>query len=911
MKNPWRSVRALVAAALLLGLPACGAGLITGVAASGGGSESRPPELLLAPVLPLVPAANTTRTVVITNAQLSAAAQVRVRLQALGETVDQLAPQISVQSGSTAITFGVATGLIAKAAVDPSAADVDALLTVLVDGRPIGSTVPVLLVRQPRAELDLAPGTARFVSPFGEAVTVRVGALRDFGSVEMFVATRDPDNAAADGGPATLIRPCTNVEAVPTGTPGEAMVTGTLPGNSFPDQADVFVRDASAGESTAVRVYYEPAITLALPSQGITTGGNLVTLIGTALVPHDFGQMPAPLQFDAVEFAFQKGNRRIELGREDFRAELSAGDRLVFRMPSSPDGRPGQVDIVLRVQLEGVVAEVVASQVFLFASPHPFFGPRGAALDRFPVAVAPIPLDGAPAGGDAPDFAVLSEESGVAYLQLLLAQENGMFLRFGARRRIGDPEVPAERNPADLCSADFDGDDVPDLFVVNSGAAMAVHHIVLGQAKPKTPLGGVFQVPGIGGMAHCRTGRFDGDELEDVLLVPGPAADPQQRPQLLLSRPYFDPSTERVVPAFAQPIDVPVGAMSYQAVEVADLDGDGFLDVAVVDGVQLELDIAYGRGDGTFENAVPLVVTVPGYTPDPGSPAVGLHACGNGPQQSLGLVLGGDNDGVGADPQALVAVLHQSSPRVFGQPLGSDIRGLGSDPVGASVIANIDRTEALELVVGIRNELLTGPAAVAVFYYRGPDFFPLSGGVEVGGEQPRKVRGLHFGRAFAANPSGGGLAVFAVHESDVDGVPERRLSTFLVFDDGVLPTTLLAPDGGRHRDTPIGAIIGGNWSARAVAGHGAVRDLAVVRNDDSTGVPSIEILENDGFGGFPIPGELIAVPGIVPPTLALLPAPEDEIEALVFVDESSRLGFWRPRVAGAFTLTNELRLASP
>src|SRR5262245_1679752 len=69
----------------LLSLGACGAGLITGIAAGnrGGGSpEARVPELSVQPLMPLVPPPNTTRTAVVANAQIAAAARIVVRIDA-------------------------------------------------------------------------------------------------------------------------------------------------------------------------------------------------------------------------------------------------------------------------------------------------------------------------------------------------------------------------------------------------------------------------------------------------------------------------------------------------------------------------------------------------------------------------------------------------------------------------------------------------------------------------------------------------------------------------------------------------------------------------------------------------------------------------------------------------------------
>src|SRR5205814_1245125 len=97
----------------------------------------------------------------------------------------------------------------------------------------------------------------------------------------------------------------------------------------------------------------------------------------------------------------------LVLAPQDLRPQDSDLDRLVFTMPASSDGRPGAVDIVLRVRLGAVTAEVTAANRFTFANPQPVFGPRGAVLDGAPVASAPIRLESAPSGTDAPDFALL------------------------------------------------------------------------------------------------------------------------------------------------------------------------------------------------------------------------------------------------------------------------------------------------------------------------------------------------------------------------------------------------------------------------------------------------------------------------------------------------------------------------
>lgn len=880
---------------LVPGLTGCGAGLITGLAANQGGgttAAARRPELAMSPVLPLVPAPNTVRPVVVSNAAVSGASRLQVVLEAAGSSVVQGSPTVSSQGGATTITFVLDTTAIVRAVADPTADDVPGRLRVLVDDRDLAPPASVVLVRQPVATLEQAPlPGALFVSPLGARVQVRLSGLRhsDPANLQMLAATRDP-GVGGGGGPAPqVVRGCTGLELVPTGIPGQAVVSASVPGNGFPDRFELFVRDAISGQSTvASNAYYRPDLALALPSRGSTTGGALVTLIGTALVPHDFGSgvLPAPLSFADVTIWVRKGGRETQVPRADLRVADSGRDRLVFTMPGAPDGRPGPVDIVLRTQLEGAMAEVVAGDLFLYANPDPVFGPRGAVLPQAPVAVVPINLDGAPQVDDAPDFAVLGEEGGVGVLQLLLGLENGMFQRFGARRTVGDPEVPAERGPVDLAAGDFDGDGVPDLFVANAGANTAVHHVVLGQTRPQVPLGNVFRVPGTAGMARCRAADFDGDGRSDLLLVPGPAAAQAQVPQVLLARP-----AGAGLPAFGPAIDLPVRGFPYEAFEIADLDGDGVLDVALVSGSTLQLDVAFGVGDGSFAPAATLDFSVPGYTPDSASLAVGLHACQNGPLQSLGLVLAGiaaDPLGSGPTPPTL-AVLRQVAARGFAAPVASEVLGIPSDPLATSLAGNLDQAGPIELAVAVRG--VPTLASVGLFRLTATTGFQvIQGGVEIGAELPRNIAGLHFARAFPATPlTGEAKALFVVHDSLVDAETERRLSTRLLVADGAAQSlVLLPPDAGAAWDKDVEGIVGGNFRPISIAGGGAVRDLALARSN------GIDLLENDGFGGIPRPVGSMDAPGLLGRTLQLWPSPAGQVDRLVFLDQQSRVGVWRP-----------------
>lgn len=896
MRPPFPLSTALLVAVLLFTLAGCGAGLIGGVAARGGGgttAAAAPPELSLVPILPLVPADNTARVVVVANAKIAPTSQLRVRIEAAGVAVDQLQPAAAGQGGATSITYVVETAPI-RAALGRSDQDVAATLSVLVDDQSIASA-PIVLVRQPQASLDLAVGQSLFLSPFGQRVQMTIAGLRhdEASALQVFVRTADPTQQPLGAGTPTVTRPCAEVELLPGPASGLRTVRAVVPSSTLPGRAELFVRDSLSGESTVANgAFYRPDVALALPSQGPTTGGSLVTLLGTALVPYDFtavGTAP-PLRFDAVTLSFAKGGRVVTLQAEDFRAAESSSDRLVFTMPASPDGRPGQVDVVLDVQLDGVVAHVIASQVFLYANPQPFFGPRGTTLERLPVAVASIALDAAPGGDDAPDFAALYDEGGVAFLQLLLAQENGMFTRFGAPRQIADHEIAAELGPRDLCTGDFDGDQVPDMFLLNAGAAQAVHHIVLGQAKPAPPLGAVHRFAANPGSWRCRAADFDGDGLTDIVLVPGAGAPVGLVPEVWLARPLGVGQ-----PAFASPVTLPLRPFPFEALDVDDFDGDGHLDVAFVSGTTLQMDVAFGAGDGSFPVIVTVDFVIPGYTPDPASPAVGLHGCRDGAQQSLGLVLAGlESTPPATGPtRPTVAVLHQTAPRTFAALTPADVEVIPTEPLALSLAADLDQSNTLEMALAVRGDPQF--VSLGLLRYGTTRFSPIVGGIELGAESPRQIRALHFDRAFPATPqSGEAKAVFVVHESDIDGGRERRLSTRLIYSDPqTQQLTLLPPDAGAQIGSPIEGIVGGNFHAISVAGEGSVRDLALARS----GV--IELLGNDGFGGFPRPSTRLAWPGLLPQSTQLLPANEAVIERLVFANVDSRLGTWLHDPQGA------------
>lgn len=903
----WTSRRSPAAFALavacLLVLNGCGAGLITGVAASDSGSnpEARVSELnVLTSPLPLMPPAGRTAQVLVSNADLSGDAQLRVELRAGVRVAEQPVLTLGVQNGATTITVLLNTAPL-RVGIDPTAADIPAQFVVTTSDGEIGPA-GVDLVRQPVTRLVLPQGVPELkLSPLGGKVQMTVDGLlaTDASDLEVVVSTRDPQATLPN---ARTIRLSTDVAFVAS-QGGLPTLEALIPGNDFPDQLEIFVRDQVAGVSTsATNAIYEPRIEFALPGQGPTTGGSLVTLIGTALVPYDFSTVPAQLDFDSIRLTFEKGERITELPPQDFRPAESDSDRLVFTIPPSPDGRPGRVTI--RLQVEGTrpdgqpfSVEFAADEEFLFANPDPFFGPRGAVLDRTPVAVAPIRLDSAPSTDEAPDFAILTEQGGVGFLQLLLAQQNGMFQPFATPRQIGNHQLGPQRNPRDLLVGDFNNDNVPDLFVVNEGGATANHLLVLGQQRPDPPLGDVVVIAAPPGSTSGRVADFDGDGLLDVLLVPGPLAPMGQRPQVLFATGASEP------PLFAQPVELEVRDFDYEAAEVEDFDGDGRLDVALVSGTELKLDVAYGGPARSFAAGVQTDYTIPEYTPDPASPAVGLHSCRNGAQPSLAVVMAGLEAPTVTRPT--VAVLPQQQVAgvwEFRSPTLAEVYVAPVEPIGQTLAADLDGglnpgVGPVELVIGIRGE----PASVSLglLQFNGTRFVPLLGSI-IGGtallaEAPVQISSLAFDTAFPAAGPGQPQkdAVFLVHEVDVDGTRERRLSTRLVDVPQIDEPILLPPDAGASLSFPVENLVAGDFSDTALSAQGRVRDLALASSAIPNQQEGITIVLNDGFGGIPRLGSSLESPGLLPDSVTLL-ASETDYDGLVFLNRDSTVGYWRP-----------------
>lgn len=896
----------------LLGLSACGAGIVGGVLAGNRGRGPLPPAVRApsltvdVPIGALFGQEGALRRVFINDFVAPTGALLEVDLIVPGVpdrrdpqnvqpdfVIAQISPTaLSTEASLTRVGFLLSVvGLVSAmsdAGREPTAADVSALLAVRVDGREVAPRAAFTLARQPTARLVPSRVGAReeFVSVTGGTrFTVQVSNARSTEAVDFSIAIATPNQSGATLFVTQEIR---DVTVEPVSGSADVRVTGLAPPSAFLCQVFASVRDRQSGLSTPVGdLYYQPALDAVSPRSATADGGTLMLLSGAGLLPLRFpvvGQ-PGEPDYDKVTLSVEKGGRSRAVEPALIRRRPPSLNRLVFEVPPSPDARPGPAEIVLRATIGGVVAETRVGDLFVYGDASPVFGPRGTALPAHPDDVTFGRIEDRAGGLDA---VMASAVGGLPRVQLFVSTDNGMLRRFGAPITAGDLADPGQRRPARVRVSDLNGDGQDDVLLLNRGeTGPATHTALRGQAAPAQPLaalGGV--ISGAAEVEHARSGDLDGNGTEDFVVLP---------PRTVAAAPevYLSIGTTTTGPRFVRTVLTQIGA-GFDRHEVADFDGDGILDLAFGrGGTDPQVQTLYGRGDGSFApgQTLPLTTLIPGYVEDAGSRLVGLHACGAAAGRAISCVLAGLGGAGAARTPPTVTVLANLGGRTHRAPVAASTinYGAAAQPFGTSMAGDLDDDGVVELVVASVGVSLDP----ALRLYRWENLGATDGyreipnGVEAGVEPIFNASSLAVGRAVAGTGAGARVfkTVVVTHQFIVGFLTEEEhISTFLVNNTSGVPK-LIAPDAA----VDLGVGIRGVAIGRFGGLNGVPRALDVAIASDA-GPGRVEILGNDGIGGFTSSRRFDV--SVLPPTIATLPVATGD--AVVFLDVARQLSVALP-----------------
>ncbi|MDP6929426.1 MAG: VCBS repeat-containing protein, partial [Planctomycetota bacterium] len=772
--------------------------------------------------------------------------------------------------------------------------DIQARLFLFVDGRQISQPVGFLLRRQPRCKLANGKTEVFLSVSGGERLRLQASGVvaTDVKDVRLRVGTfnRDTKN------PPLIVRDAIDIKLrkLPN---GDTEVSGIVPAQSFPGRAFAEVIDARAGESTPVdRVFYVPLILSATPRFLPSDGGVEVAVNGKGLVPLDHSMpQPYPLDFSAITPEIHKGGRVAKVPQGLIRQNQSSLTRLVFTIPPSPDGQPGEASFSLVVKLApGTVWSVPADKILVYRDRIPVFGPRGVLLDAPPRRVRRVAALNPKTG--APDAVTLTSIGRLARVQLLAAKGNGMFERFGPPVVAADINDPRQREPIDLCAGDFDRDGESDLAIVNKGSFDGSgHSIVLGQAAPEPPLRlAPGKIEDVGFATKSMSADLDSNGVSDLLVL-------NSVPRFWLGQ-RGKAGEPRFIRGALPPAVVNNGP--YQALDISDLDGDGFLDLMFFcGGLRMVLVCAYGDGTGSFADARKISVEIPGYAPNQLSGAIGVHALSGEIPKMIVVVLAGSRSAGLTTPPTL-AMYHPVAlgVREYRLDMGNILWYPGKSPFTHSTVGDLNLDGISEVVTAAEGD----PRPLRLFVW-GPGFSEEYDAIDPGIETMTTIDSLEIDVAVPADKGRfprALMGLFVTHELMVSGGRENRCSTFLAKPGASL--RLIAPDASIRELPPIHGLALGNFRGVSPDPKGSALDLLVAVEGQ------IGVLQNDGVGGLS-PQRWLGLTSSVPSTLtaAALTTPGIFGEWAAYLEVSGRLAVLPPGSDRPLVSKDDLRVYVP
>ncbi len=869
---------------LLLALPGCGAGVIGGALFGGSGSETQAPATSISVDVNTGPLVDSELFRILTVSNTESLQDPIVEFVWIGgpggadPTDLQKVEFVEQVSGGFRVAFSMRTANI-RAAVNQISSetemDVDVQLRVsrtLGDGstRQVVAELPFRLWR--KVTLITVPGSGSnhiVVPASGGEIRCLVKGLPDLSleGVTAHVATLDPLHGTS------LIFSTATILSISDQGGREAILEATVPPLTFPNQAVLVISSGRIGQSAPIPIYYRQEIQSVVSPRGAADGGEIISLNGNAMVPYDFSSVPPVLDFDEVEILFHKDNRTTVISSDAVFPTLSSPTNIVLRTPPSPDGKPGPVTIELRVRLKGfsglfptVTTADLNSNVFAYGASAVSFDPRGVGLRESPVSTVVgnfRRLWSSQQGSDA--ASLYSDVSGMPFVQAYEGMDNGMFSRVGTPERSGDRLNQTQRNPVDLAAGDFNGDDRGDLFVLNRGQVTKSHTWLRGVENQSN----TFELAGFAVASKpsvipdlAVAGDWNAAGGTDLFLIGRDLGAGQASAKAFAEAVISDPlGFSKVGPGGEVTVS---GSMT--GVLVADLDGDGFSDLAMAGASGGSLVVAYGDGLGGFVDK--RLEALPGLVAS-GSEVIGIHACGLGAVRDIALIVADQNAAPLSFP---VVIVPSSGPRKYDTLAAVGVVTTTFHPTH-TLSADLDGDSVDELVVGKLVVGVADSASVAVFEWKSGTFVERTHSISGLGSTHR-IYDLHAGTCLVDDVVTPALVV--VHEALVSpSLAEARMTSFIADSNGFL----------RHPMAEVALSATVEALETGDLGGGQEDELVLGYAD------TIQILESDSVGGWSVLN-VLAVPKLLGRTVHVNPRVKNSISTgrVVYLTEEGRVG---------------------